>query len=84
MNNLKPITVWSLGYSPNPWKVILILEELGLRYEKKVVTMQTVKEEPYTSLNPNGRVPTIEDPNTDMVLFEVGHSYIWNLEVIFG
>ena len=67
---IKPITVWSLGYSPNPWKVILILEELDLPFEKKYVDMATVKQEPHISLNPNGRVPTIEDPNTGITLWE--------------
>ncbi|RYP12341.1 hypothetical protein DL765_007387 [Monosporascus sp. GIB2] len=64
MPDLKPITVWSLGGSPNPWKAIIVLEELSLPYEVKQVGMAEVKQEPYISLNPNGRVPTIEDPNT--------------------
>jgi glutathione S-transferase len=73
-NKIQPITVWSLGYSPNPWKVILILEELGLPFEKKYVDMTTVKHEPHVSLNPNGRVPTIEDPNTGIILWEVSNT----------
>lgn len=71
MANIKPITVWSLGGSPNPWKPILILEELGLPYEVKRVGAVEVKQEPYISLNPNGRVPAIEDPNTGITLWEV-------------
>lgn len=74
MNNLKPLSLWTLGYSPNPWKVAIILEELGIPYEKNVVSMAGVKEEPYLSLNPNGRVPTIEDPNTGITLWEVSPS----------
>lgn len=69
--NVKPITVWSLGYSPNPWKIFIILEELGIPYEEKTVTMASVKEDTYLALNPNGRVPTIEDPNTGITLWEV-------------
>jgi glutathione S-transferase len=34
--------------------------------------MAVVKQEPYTLLNPNGRLPTIEDPNTGMTLWESG------------
>lgn len=34
--------------------------------------MAEIKQEPYTSLNPNGRVPTLEDPNTSIVLWESG------------
>jgi len=72
MSDLKPITVWSLGGSPNPWKAIIILEELGIPYEIKRVGMAEVKQEPYISLNPNGRVPTIEDPNTGLTVWESG------------
>ncbi|KAI0126062.1 glutathione-s-transferase theta, gst [Xylariales sp. AK1849] len=64
--DLKPITVWSLGGSPNPWKPILILEELSIPYDVNRVGLAEVKQEPYISLNPNGRVPTIEDPNTGL------------------
>ncbi|KAG8169276.1 hypothetical protein KVR01_000021 [Diaporthe batatas] len=72
MSDLKPIIVWSLGYSPNPWKVVLTFEELGLPYEMKQIGMAELKQEPYISLNPNGRVPTIEDPNTGITLWESG------------
>ncbi|KAK8060368.1 glutathione S-transferase [Apiospora saccharicola] len=68
MVNTKPITVWSLGGSPNPWKAIIVLEELEVPYEVKRVAMT----EPYISLNPNGRVPAIEDPNTGLTLWESG------------
>jgi glutathione S-transferase len=71
MSHLKPIAVWSLGYSPNPWKVVIVFEELGLPYEIKKIGMAELKQEPYLSLNPNGRVPTIEDPNTGVTLWEV-------------
>lgn len=32
----------------------------------------SVKQEPFTKLNPNGRVPCIEDHNTGIVLWESG------------
>ncbi|WYZ38319.1 hypothetical protein EsH8_III_000233 [Colletotrichum jinshuiense] len=73
---MQPIRVWMAGpkesAGPNPWKVIFILEELGLPYELKVVHASTVKLPPLTDLNPNGRVPVIEDPNRDLVLWESG------------
>jgi len=31
-----------------------------------------MKKEAFEKLNPNGRVPAIEDPNTGITLFEVG------------
>ena len=57
---------------PNPLKVLIILEELGLPYEPEYVDFGAVKQEPYISVNPNGRVPAIHDPNTDITLWEVG------------
>lgn len=69
---MKPIILYSHQYGPNPWKVALILEELELLYETKFVDFAAVKKEPYLSLNPNGRLPTIQDPNTGIVLWESG------------
>ncbi|KAF1999865.1 glutathione S-transferase II [Amniculicola lignicola CBS 123094] len=57
----KPIRVWLAPPGPNPWKVILVLEEL-----------QEIKAKPFIDINPNGRVPAIEDPNTSLVLWETG------------
>lgn len=78
MSDLKPISVWSLGYSPNPWKVVLIFEELGLPYEVKHIGMGELKQQPYLSLTPNGRVPTIEDPNTGITLWEVCQHFVYS------
>lgn len=36
-------------------QVVIILKELGLPYETKFVDNKTVKEKPYTDVNPNGR-----------------------------
>ena len=41
---------------PNPWKVAIILEELGLKYETKFLEFpHGVKGKEYTVKNPNGR-----------------------------
>lgn len=53
-------------------QVLIILCELGIPYEIKPVRFDEVKKEPFVSLNPNGRMPAIEDPNTDIVLWESG------------
>ena len=42
---------------PNPSKVLIILEELGLPYESKWVDLEDLKEKPFVSVKPNGRVP---------------------------
>ena len=69
---LKPIIVWGHEIGPNPLKVRMILEELDLPYEYKIVAFEDMKKEPFISINPNGRVPAIEDPNTGLVLCESG------------
>ncbi|EEY18290.1 glutathione S-transferase II [Verticillium alfalfae VaMs.102] len=71
MSSLKPITLYGHA-GPNPWKVVMILEELGVPYETENVDFSAVKQEPYTLLNPNGRVPTVVDPNTNITLWESG------------
>ncbi|GKZ25366.1 glutathione S-transferase, nitrogen catabolite repression regulator [Aspergillus brasiliensis] len=64
MTNLKPITVWLTPSGPNPWKVIVILEELNIPYKINSFGFEDVKKPPFTNINPNGRVPAIQDPNT--------------------
>ncbi|GKT95767.1 glutathione S-transferase [Colletotrichum tofieldiae] len=69
---MKPIILYSHQYGPNPWKVALMLEELRIPYKTTFVDFTSVKKEPFTLLNPNGRLPAIEDPNTGMKLWESG------------
>ncbi|KAF2635070.1 glutathione S-transferase [Massarina eburnea CBS 473.64] len=69
---MKPIKIYITPSGPNPWKVIFILEELDLSYEIEAFGLHAVKEKPYTDINPNGRVPAIQDPNTDLTLWESG------------
>ncbi|KAJ8125869.1 hypothetical protein O1611_g7768 [Lasiodiplodia mahajangana] len=70
--SLKPITVWGHTIGPNPLKVRMILEELGLPYDFKILEFNEIKGEAFLKLNPNGRVPAIEDPNTGLTLWESG------------
>ncbi|KAF2832833.1 URE2 protein [Ophiobolus disseminans] len=71
-NEIKEILIYGHASGPNPWKVIMVLEELELPYKHKLLEMSEIKQEPYIHLNPNGRVPTIEDPNTGITLWESG------------
>jgi len=75
-----PITLYSHPGGPNPWKVALILEELGIPYENKFLDFVQVKQEPFVSVNPNGRVPAIEDPNTGLTLWESGAIVLYLIE----
>lgn len=70
-SQLLPIKLWG-AKGPNPPKVGIILEELGLPYEIVDYPISDVKKPEYTRLNPNGRLPTIEDPNTGLTLWESG------------
>jgi glutathione S-transferase len=72
-NQLSPIAKPShYAQGPNPLKVLIVILELGIPYEIKEVGMADVKQEPFLSLNPNGRMPALEDPNTGAVLWESG------------
>ncbi|RMZ81612.1 hypothetical protein DV737_g2453, partial [Chaetothyriales sp. CBS 132003] len=70
-SQLKPIKLYGKG-GPNPPKVAFILEELGLPYEIEDLPFSEVKGPAYTKINPNGRIPSIQDPNTDLTLWESG------------
>lgn len=70
--SIKPIVLYGHAGGPNPWKVVNTFQELGLPYENKTLEFAEIKSEPFLSLNPNGRVPAIEDPNTGISLWESG------------
>ncbi|KAH7065910.1 glutathione S-transferase [Paraphoma chrysanthemicola] len=69
---MQPIKIHITPSGPNPWKIVIILEELGLPYELNSFGFEVVKKKPFTDINPNGRVPAIEDPNTGLTLWESG------------
>ncbi|KAL5044276.1 hypothetical protein BDW71DRAFT_186317 [Aspergillus fruticulosus] len=72
MTTLKPIILYTHGNTPNPLKVAIILRELNVPYETKSVAFDELKKEPYESINPNGRLPAIQDPNTGLTVWESG------------
>jgi glutathione S-transferase len=41
-------------------------------YHNELLDFSVVKQEPFISVNPNGRVPAIEDPNTGLTVWESG------------
>lgn len=71
MPSLKPIIVFGHWGAPNPWKVRILLEELGLPHEWREMEFSDVKSEKYLEITPNGRLPAIQDPNTGVALWEV-------------
>ncbi|KAI4218466.1 MAG: hypothetical protein L6R36_008938, partial [Xanthoria steineri] len=76
----KPIEVWMSPPGPNPWKVIIVLEELGIPYEIKSIRFEDIKKSPFIDVNPNGRAPAIIDPNTNLTLWESGAIILYLIE----
>lgn len=70
-SGLKPIKVWGKG-GPNPPKIYMVLEELGLPYEGVKISFPDLKQPDFLKINPNGRMPAIHDPNTGLTLWESG------------
>ena len=76
------IQLYSLP-TPNGVKVSIALEELGLPYEPHLISFGTndQKSPEFVSLNPNGRIPAIIDPNgpdgKPIGLFESGAILIY-------
>ncbi|KAK2025048.1 glutathione S-transferase [Colletotrichum zoysiae] len=68
---MKPIQVLGI-HGPNAGKVILLCEELGVPYNTVSIPLSDVKNPNYVAINPNGRLPSIQDPNTDLTLWESG------------
>ncbi|KAJ5513847.1 hypothetical protein N7463_003399 [Penicillium fimorum] len=71
-STIKPIQLYGGILGPNPLKVGLILALLELPFEPILVPFSKVKEPEYTAINPNGRLPSIHDPNTGLTLWESG------------
>ncbi|KAL1852468.1 Transcriptional regulator ure2 [Diaporthe australafricana] len=69
--NLKPITVWGKG-GANPPKVAIVLKELGIPHEVIAIPLGEVKKPDYVAISPNGRLPSTQDPNTGITLWESG------------
>jgi glutathione S-transferase len=69
---IKPITVYGTGPSANPLKVAIILEELSIPYTVDPIPWSDIKKPAYLAINPNGRLPAIQDPNTNISLWESG------------
>ncbi len=72
--------------TPNGVKVSIALEELGLPYEPHLVSFDTndQKSPEFLSLNPNGKIPAIIDPNgpggRPLPLFESGAILVYLAE----
>lgn len=74
MTTIKPLTLHAHSTGPNPYKVAIVLEFLNLPYNVKLWTFGSddhgVKGPKFLAINPNGRVPALEDPNTSITSWE--------------
>jgi len=66
--------------TPNGWKVSIALEEMRLPYEVRVIDFASNEQKAdwYVKLNPNGRIPTLEDEG--FAVFESGAILIYLAE----
>ncbi|KAK2758379.1 glutathione S- transferase, nitrogen catabolite repression regulator [Arachnomyces sp. PD_36] len=71
-SSIKPLNLYGGGPGPNPWKVVIYLKELEIPYETTVVKYENLKTPEYEKVNPNGRLPALYDPNTDITVWESG------------
>lgn len=69
---MQPVTLYSHQLGPNPWKVAIVLSALDIPYKTTFVDFTAIKQPSYTALNPNGRLPALTDPNTNLTLWESG------------
>ncbi|KAI0771071.1 glutathione S-transferase C-terminal-like protein [Trametes elegans] len=79
----KPVTLYGHFAGPNPLKISIILEELGLEYDNVPVNIQTGehKKPEYLKLNPNGRIPALVDhSNGDFTIWESGAIIIYLID----
>ena len=76
------ITLYTAA-TPNGWKVSIALEELGLAYEVRPISLgENEQKEPwFLELNPNGRIPVMVDHDAhDLAIFESGAILIYLAE----
>jgi glutathione S-transferase len=69
--------------TPNGWKISIALEEMGLPYTVRLLTLSKLeqKEDWFLEINPNGRIPAIIDhANDDFAVFESGAILIYLAE----
>ena len=73
------ITLYTAA-TPNGWKVSIALEEMALPYQVRLIDFAAGEQKAdwYVRLNPNGRIPTLEDDG--FVVFESGAILIYRAE----
>jgi GST-like protein len=70
---LKPIKLYYWP-TPNGWKLTMLLEESGVRYDVVPVNIGAGEQHQdwFMKISPNARMPAIHDPNRGVTIFESG------------
>ncbi|KAH7420180.1 glutathione S-transferase II [Cadophora sp. MPI-SDFR-AT-0126] len=76
----KPIKLYVSSTGPNPWKPVIILEELQIPYELKLLSFLELTGEEFKNINPCGKVPVMYDPNHDILQWESGAIVLYLIE----
>lgn len=71
MSEIKPVKIYGKA-GPNPPKIAFLAAELEIPHEVIPTGFGDLKKPDYLAINPNGRMPAIYDPNTDLTLWESG------------
>ena len=78
-SQIKPIQLWGKG-GANPPKVAILLKELDIPHEIVPISFPDLKKPDFLAINPNGRMPAIQDPNTDITVWETGAIFEYLIE----
>ncbi|KIL86990.1 hypothetical protein FAVG1_09543 [Fusarium avenaceum] len=74
MSSIKPLILHAHHTGPNPFKVAILLEALNIPYNVKLWEFgegsNGLKGPNFLAINPNGRVPALEDPNHSVTSWE--------------
>lgn len=81
MSEAETLILYGMG-SPNVRKVVIMLEELGLAYELRHVSVFTGEQftPEFLAMNPVGKVPVLVDPRLGRPLAESGAILFWLAE----
>ncbi|KAL8279323.1 hypothetical protein RQP46_008360 [Phenoliferia psychrophenolica] len=65
-------TLYTHAQGPNGWKVVYVLQALGLTYESKYLAFDKSEQKApeFLALNPNGRIPALVDHAAGFTIWE--------------
>ena len=70
-STIQPLTLYGRD-GPHPPKVAMLLTLLSIPHTTNPISFADVKSPAFLAINPNGRMPALHDPNTDITIWESG------------